>query len=220
MRKQPLHPRTAALNEKQKNLSKRARDKALRWLAKRFPEAFDNSKRVRPLKIGIMQDILKYAEEADVAGISKSKLRESVVRYTRRLEYLACLKAREPRIDLLGTPGEVVSEEDAQKAAQKIRLRVERTVKTARKAVTPAAEQTKPNKSAQSFAKPETPLYSSSAAEKSIAYNMQDSFSHSSRSSQQVMIKHKQTRQYDPEAVARLKEKLGLSQQKKGEHEK
>ena len=110
MRKQPLHPRTAVLNEKQKNLSRRARDKALRWLAKRFPEAFDNTKRVRPLKIGIMQDILKYSHEAVADGISKSKLRESVVRYTRRLEYLACLKAREPRIDLFGNIGEVVSE--------------------------------------------------------------------------------------------------------------
>ena len=123
-------------------------------------------------------------------------------------------------MDLFGNPGELVSEEDALKAAQKMRLRVERAVKASRKASAPAADQAKPNKPAQSFSKPETPLYSSSAVEKSIAYNMQDNFSHSSRSSQQVMIKHKQTRQYDPEAVARLKEKLGISQQKKGEHEK
>lgn len=218
MRKQPLHPRTAALNEKQKNLSKKARVDALRWLALRFPEAFDNSKRVRPLKIGIMQDILNYFQEAETAGISKSKLREAVVCFTRRLEYLACLKSREPRIDLFGNPGEPVSAEDALVAAQTIRQRVEKNIKITRKS-TPAPEINKPQKPTTSFTKPETPLYSAGGSEKSIAYNSQDSFSHSSRSSQQVMIKHKQTRQYDPEAVARLKEKLGLSQ-KKSEHEK
>ncbi len=218
MRKQPLHPITAVLNIKQKNLSKRSRVEAMRWLAKRFPEAFDNTIRIRPLKIGIMQDILAYADEASVDGISKSKLREAVVCFTRRTEYLASLKAREPRVDLFGNLGENVSEEDALKAAQKIKLRVEKSIKNGKKLNGAAHESTKA-KSPINITKTEPPLYSSNASEKSIAYNMQDSFSHSSRSTQQVTIKHKQSRQYDPEAVARLKEKLGISQQKKSKYD-
>lgn len=218
MRKQPLHPRTAALNAKQQNLSKRARDEALRWLAARFPEAFDNSERVRPLKVGIMQDILEYCSEAEAAGISKSKLREAVVRFTNRIDYLTCLKSREARIDLFGNPGEAVSAADALAAMQKVRLRIEKNIKVTRKP-SHAPDINKPQKATKILPKSEPPLYSTENSEKSIAYNMQDSFSHASRSAQQVMIKHKQTRQYDPDVVARLKEKLGLSQ-KKNEHEK
>src|SRR5262245_21314590 len=102
MRKQELHPRTAVINKAQKNKSKKARTDALLWLAANFPAAFDNSLRIRPLKIGIMDDILLYADKAEEVGISKSKLREAVVLFTRRLDYLACLKLRELRIDLQG----------------------------------------------------------------------------------------------------------------------
>lgn len=216
MRKQPLHPKTEVLNTKQKNLSKKYKLEALRWLATRFPEAFDTTERVRPLKIGIMHDILTYADEAKNDGISKSKLREALVRFTRRTEYLASLKAREPRVDLFGKLGEIVSEEDALKAAQKIKLRIERIIKNNKKQIITTDTKAKP---AIVIPKTETPLYARSASEKSIAYNMQDSFSHAPRATQQVTIKHKQTRQYDPEAVARLKEKLGISQPKKTEYD-
>lgn len=216
MRKQPLHPKTEVLNIRQKNLSKKHQLDALRWLATRFPEAFDSSMRVRPLKIGIMHDILNYADEASKYGVSKSKLREAVVRFTRRTEYLASLKAREPRVDLFGNLGEIVSEEDALKAAQKIKLRIEKNIKNSKKLTGSIESKTKLS---VHIPKNETPLYASNATEKSIAYNMQDSFSHAPRSAQQVMIKHKQSRQYDPEAVARLKEKLGISQQKKSKYD-
>lgn len=218
MRKQPLHPITELLNKKQRNLSKKSKIEALTWLAKNFPEAFDSKTRVRPLKLGIMQDILSYADKARLDGVSKSKLREAVVRFTRRTEYLTCLKAREPRIDLFGNQGEVVSQEDALKATQKIKLRIEKSIRSSKKTSSQATEQIKPRLSIN-IPKIETPLYSSSATEKSIAYNMQDNFSHASAAKHPVMIKHKQTRQYDPEAVARLKEKLGISQQKKSEYD-
>src|SRR3990167_3890101 len=128
MRKQTLHPRTAAINQ-QKNQSKKSRLEALRWLANKFPEAFDNTKSIRPLNLGVMSDILAHSDEAAKANISKSKLREAVVIYTRRLDYLACLKAKEKRIDLFGKQGELVSEEDAAKAALKIKQRVEKSIK-------------------------------------------------------------------------------------------
>jgi hypothetical protein len=76
-------------------------------------------------KTSLMSRILRHAEQAMVCGISKSKLREAVVLYTRRLDYLACLKARELRVDLMGNPSIQVSEEDAERAALKIKKRIE-----------------------------------------------------------------------------------------------
>lgn len=126
MRKQELHPRTAVINKTQKNQSKKARADALLWLAANFPAAFDNSLRIRPLKGGIMNDILLHADKAAEVGISKSKLREAVVLFTRRLDYLACLKAREMRVDLQGNDVAEVSAEEADHAAAKIKKRVEK----------------------------------------------------------------------------------------------
>ncbi|OEH47560.1 RNA chaperone ProQ [Legionella parisiensis] len=136
MRRQELHPRTAVINKAQKNKSKKARTDALLWLAANFPAAFDNSLRIRPLKVGIMDDILLFADKAEEVGISKSKLREAVVLFTRRLDYLACLKLREMRVDLHGNEFGAVSEEEAEHAAAKIKKRVEKSVRNARKVQT------------------------------------------------------------------------------------
>lgn len=133
MRKQELHPRTAVINKNQKNKSKKARSDALLWLASNFPAAFDNSLCIRPLKVGIMEDILLHADKAAECGISKSKLREAVVLFTRRLDYLACLKLREIRVDLHGNEVAEVSADEADHAAAKIKKRVEKSVRNARK---------------------------------------------------------------------------------------
>lgn len=211
MRKQELHPRTAVINKTQKNQSKRARTEALLWLAATFPAAFDSSLRIRPLKTGIMSDILLHADKAAEVGVSKSKLREAVVLFTRRLDYLACLKLREMRVDLYGNDVAEVSAEEADHAAAKIKKRVEKSIRNARKAM---AERTS---SHHASAYPNG--YSSKAATPSSSTD--DYFpTYPTRSyaapaqparSAAVVVKHKTTRQYDPDAVARLKEKLGLS---------
>ena len=128
-RRHPLHPHTAVINKKQKIQSKTIRHHALEWLAQQFPEAFDNSKRIRPLKNGIMNDILECADEAAKVGISRSKLREAVVLFTRRLDYLTCLKAQEMRIDLHGNPINPVNAEDAEQAASKIKKQIEKSLR-------------------------------------------------------------------------------------------
>lgn len=219
MRKQELHPRTAVINRSQKNQSKRARSDALLWLAANFPDAFDNSLRIRPLKIGIMSDILQHAEKAEQVGISKSKLREAVVLFTRRLDYLTCLKAREMRIDLQGKPVSEVTEEEAEHASIKIKKRVEKSVKNARKQVSgKTANQSSSNNqqmtsssiksmnSIESHNENFLPVYPL----RSSAYVPQNAATPTVKS-QPVVVKHKISRQYDPDAVARLKEKLGLS---------
>ncbi len=210
MRRQELHPRTAVINKSQKINSKKARSDALSWLASFFPQVFDNTLRIRPLKAGIMNDILAYADQAQDAGISKSKLREAVVLFTRRVDYLTCLKAREMRIDLQGNSVAVVTEEEAERAASKIKKRVEKSARNARKnliskmASQPtlrAAPHSYNNYQSNQEAPPPYP-------ERSPAYSAQNT-PQPSRSAP-VVVKHKGARQYDPNAVARLKEKLGL----------
>ena len=210
MRKMELHPRTADINNKQKNQAKKARNEALIWLASFFPKAFDNSLVIRPLKLGIMEDILAHSDKAEAAGISKSKLREAVVIFTRRIDYLTCLKSREMRVDLDGNPVSQVTEDEASKAALKIKRKVENSSKNARKTIA-----TKPLTSSNSKAK-EASIYPSEQYDR-IPYPLySQNFDHQNNSLSKaspapVIIKHKTTRAFDPDAVARMKEKLGLS---------
>ncbi|KTD04764.1 ProQ/FinO family protein [Fluoribacter gormanii] len=224
MRKQELHPRTAVINKAQKIKSKKARTDALLWLAAHFPAAFDNSLRIRPLKVGIMDDILQHADEAEAAGISKSKLREAVVLFTRRLDYLACLKLREMRVDLHGNDVAEVTEEEAEHAATKIRKRVEKSVRNARK--TQVEKTTHQTSSAQQSSAFQSQITGQSSTPteahfptypvRSSTYNTLNTPAQPVRTTA-VVVKNKTTRQYDPDAVARLKEKLGLSRSEKKE---
>ena len=218
MSKQELHPRTEVLNKTQKNQSKKARFDALAWLAKEFPAAFNNAARIRPLKIGIMDDILEYTEKAKEAGISKSKLREAVVLFTRRLDYLTCLKARELRIDLFGNAVVEVTEEESLHAAAKIKKRVEKSVRNARKIMASMVSTHQNDSYKKSIPYPAKPLsQSSSAAEdflpvyplRASAFNEKQTPAQPAKTP--VVVTHKATRQFDPNVVARLKEKLGLS---------
>jgi ProP effector len=205
MRKQALHPRTFIINLKQKSQARLARHQALGWLAETFPQAFDNREKIQPLKLGIMEDILAHADAAAAAGISKSKLREAVVVFTRRVDYLACLKAQEVRVDLAGHPVAKVTQEDAERAGIKIKRRIEKGIKNTRKTSpikTLALQQIKQPSKNQPIAKPLPPhQYPESA--------------HYTQNTQQppkraTAITIKPSRSFDPNAVARLKEKLGL----------
>jgi ProP effector len=215
MSKQELHPRTAVLNKNQKNNSKKLREKALQWLASNFPLAFDNTLRIRPLKAGIMEEILHYADKAAADGVSKGKLREAVVIFTRRLDYLACLKSREMRVDLQGNELCEVTLEEAEHAAIKIRKRVEKSARNARKLLgskssTPFIASTNQNSAPPkpSSTNHEQGDYLPTYPSRSTPYN---SNSAPPAKVSSVIVKHKTTRQFDPSAVARLKEKLGLS---------
>ena len=211
MRRQELHPRTAVINKVQKNKSKQARNEALLWLAATFPQIFDNTLRIRPLKVGIMDDILAHADKAMEAGISKSKLREAVVLFTRRIDYLTCLKTREMRVDLEGSSVTIVTEEEAEKATAKIKKRVEKSARNARKNLAgkiPSHYSVRPSSQPNFQASQElTPHH---YPERAPAFSAQSATSQASRATA-VVVKHKTSRQFDPDAVARLKEKLGLS---------
>lgn len=212
MRKQALHPRTEVINHKQKIAAKKARNDALHWLSVTFPRAFDTSVSIQPLKLGIMQDILVHEAAAALAGISKSKLREAVVLFTRRIDYLACLKAREMRIDLEGNPVVLVSEDEANHAAAKIKARVEKSAKNAKKTLLPQSK-TNNNPALNDLrqypaAQEGAPYY----PQRPPAFSVQHNDTTAARTA--VVVTHKSSRAFDPDAVARLKEKLGLSRSK------
>lgn len=218
MRKQDLHPCTEVVNKKQKNLSKKARLEALAWLTETFPHAFDTRLRMSPLSVGIMDDILAYAEKAAKAGISKSKLREAVVLFTRRIDYLTCLKAREMRIDLQGNMVSQVTEAEAAVASAKIKKRVEKNAKSARKNLNSQSNSRldQPKVANASASAPSVTEYAPYFPERPPAFSVENSAA-SVASGTAVRVTHKQTRQYDPAAVARLKEKLNLSRRKETE---
>lgn len=201
-RRHQLHPRTAVINKAQQTESRKIRNQALEWLAVKFPEAFDNTKRIRPLKIGIMNDILQLNAEAVAVGISRSKLREAVVLFTRRLDYLTCLKAQEMRVDLNGNTISPVSTEESENAATQIKKHLEKKARNAQQDET----QQKITNSWFSTYEPNTNNKNQSdCINPPIANNA---------TKPNILIKHKITRAYDPIAVARLKNKLGLSQPK------
>lgn len=207
MSKHTLHPLTEKINKKQKAIAKQSRSIALRWLAQTFPHAFDDTTSIHPLKLGIMHDILAHEETNKAIGISKTKLREAVTLFTRRIDYLTCLKAREMRIDLNGNPTVLVSEEEAEQAAAKIRKQIEKSAKLAR-LHSDALEVTAVKSTSKSPARfTLDPIPYPNDANSDPRYAM----AQPAIKTTPVIVKHKAAKAYDPDAVARLKEKLGLS---------
>ncbi len=210
-RRSPLHPRTAIINQTQKIQSQKIRQQTLEWLAIKFPEAFDNTKRIRPLKIGIMNDILQCHAEAAALGISRSKLREAVVLFTRRLDYLTCLKAQEMRIDLQGNIIDSVSIEDAERATAQIKQHLEN--KLARDHQN--ALHSKKTVFRTPTNNPGMINQRSSTSSRDAINAMQPEHQlNNTATRSNPLITHKITRNYDPKTIARFKEKLGLAQRK------
>lgn len=195
MNKNQLVLRTETINKKQKMRSRLSRQKALGWLKERFPKAFDTSEQIFPLSIGIMNEILLYANEAEQQGISKAKLREAVVVFTRRLDYLASLKAKGVRVNLNGEPCGEVTEEESILAAQKIKKRIEKTIKTHRKFTVET---------------PSKPYYFSEP--RSYEIHPEENVR-----KPEIVFKTKSVKSIDPSAVERLKSKLGLHKKEEAE---
>ena len=192
MRKTELHPRTKVLNQQQKYKSRQARQTALAWLRQRFPKAFDTKTSIHALQIGIMDEILQYADEAEKSGISKAKLRQAVVTFTRRLDYLACLKTQGVRINLQGEVVGQVSQEQAFNAADKIKKWIDKSIKSQKKS-------------------PDEPIVSKVKQSSIEALEYFASKEISMPQKPEVLIKTRTSKTFDPEAVMRLKSKLGLS---------
>ena len=91
------------------------------FLCEHFPVSFIKEGREdaspRPLRIGIFNDLVERVAAID-PDFSKSRIRAALRVYTTRWNYLECVKAGVPRIDIDGNEVDVVSQEHADYAAK------------------------------------------------------------------------------------------------------
>lgn len=94
------------------------------WLIDHFPNAFfKKSNLVKPLKIGIFDDIIDFYERLDTPPFSKKSLREALSYYSASPAYLNCQKAEAARIDIYGNEVDVVTADQAKYAYQRYQER-------------------------------------------------------------------------------------------------
>ncbi len=103
---------------------KKEKLKTIEWLIEHFPAAFfKKSNQVKPLKIGIFDDIIDFYERLDSPPFSKKALREALNYYSTSPAYLSCQVANAARVDLYGNELDVVTEEQAKYAHQRYQQR-------------------------------------------------------------------------------------------------
>ena len=94
------------------------------WLVEHFPQAFfKKSNQVKPLKIGIFDDIIDFYERLDTPPFSKKSLREALSYYSVSPAYLSCQKIDTARVDIYGNEVDVVSADQAKYAYQRYQER-------------------------------------------------------------------------------------------------
>ncbi len=104
---------TVSTNEESTKLSNVK--EVLAYLAAEFPLCFATDQAVKPLKIGIFQDIAeKLTAESP---ISKTQLRQALRVYTLSWKYLEAVKEGVSRVDLAGEPAEIIDAQQAEHAA-------------------------------------------------------------------------------------------------------
>lgn len=88
------------------------------FLSEKFPECFIIDGEVKPIKIGIFQDLTEALGDSEL--LSKRLLRMSLRHYTSAWKYLAAVKEDAHRVDLDGKPGDKVEAEHAAHAAEQL----------------------------------------------------------------------------------------------------
>ncbi len=110
--------------DQQQNNAKKDKLKTIDWLTEHFPAAFlRRANQVKPLKIGIFDDIIDFYERLDSPPFSKKTLREALNYYSSSPAYLNCQKTNVARVDLFGNDVDVVTEEQANYANQRYQQR-------------------------------------------------------------------------------------------------
>ncbi|WP_115709010.1 ProQ/FINO family protein [Legionella sainthelensi] len=94
------------------------------WLIEHFPNAFfKKGNQIKPLKIGIFDDIIDFYERLDSPPFSKKSLRDALSYYSASPAYLNCQKENAARIDIYGNEVDVVTQEQAKYAYQRYQER-------------------------------------------------------------------------------------------------
>lgn len=106
------------------NATKKDKLQVIDWLIENFPNAFfKKGNQVKPLKIGIFDDIIDFYERLDTPPFSKKSLREALSYYSASPAYLNCQKPNTARVDIYGNEIDVVTPEQAKYAYQRYQER-------------------------------------------------------------------------------------------------
>ncbi|HAT2009427.1 TPA: protein convertase [Legionella pneumophila] len=108
----------------QLNATKKDKLQVIDWLIENFPNAFfKKGNQVKPLKIGIFDDLIDFYERLDTPPFSKKSLREALSYYSASPAYLNCQKPDTARVDIYGNEVDVVTPEQAKYAYQRYQER-------------------------------------------------------------------------------------------------
>lgn len=111
------------MNQQQEN-AKKDKLRIIDWLVEHFPAAFfKKGNQVKPLQIGIFDELIDFYERLDSPPFSKKALREALSYYSASPAYLNCQKAGSARVDLFGNEVDVVTQEQANYAFQRYQQR-------------------------------------------------------------------------------------------------
>lgn len=106
------------------NTVKKDKFKVIDWLIEFFPAAFfKKGNQVKPLKIGIYDDILEFYDRLASPPFSKKGLREALNYYSASPAYLKNQKTDAARVDLFGNEVDIVTDEQAKYAYQRYQQR-------------------------------------------------------------------------------------------------
>lgn len=110
--------------DQQQTPLKKERLKTIDWLIEHFPAAFFHKSRdVKPLKIGIFDDIVEFYDRLESPPFSKKILREALNYYSASPAYLQSQQTDTGRVDLYGNEVDVVTEQQAKYAYQRFKDR-------------------------------------------------------------------------------------------------
>lgn len=107
-----------------KENTKKEKLQVIDWLIDHFPNAFfKNKSQVKPLQIGIFDEIMDFYARLASPPFSKKALRDALSYYSASPAYLNCQKANTARVDLYGNEVDIVTEEQAKYAQQRYQQR-------------------------------------------------------------------------------------------------
>jgi ProP effector len=106
------------------------------YLTEKFPACFSIEGAVKPLKIGIFQELAEQLAEDD--KVSKTRLRQALRHYTSSWRYLKSIKKEAFRIDLTGADCEKIDDAQAEYAAKTLKESQAKVADRKPKKATPA----------------------------------------------------------------------------------
>ena len=71
---------------------------------------------MKPLKIGILDDIYRFYDCLSHPEVSKAQIKHAIQHYSASMVYLACQKENIPRVDIYGQEADIVTKEQAKYA--------------------------------------------------------------------------------------------------------